>query len=125
MIGYGAAGDLIVSAILDSLKGRFDIDLQEEHIFFHHGYAKKMHIPAGNVVGQHVHNRDHESAYSGGPVRIRTDTYTEILPAGCGSFTIKAGVAHQVEALGKVDWYCIWDTDETNPTKIDESVIEV
>lgn len=113
-----------VSEMLENLRGHFDVDLRIEHIFFPHGYAKKMLIPAGHIMGQHKHATTHHSIYSGGPVLIRTDDNEIELPEGCGDIEMAAHVAHQIEALGDVQWLCIWDTDETDPEKIDESVIE-
>lgn len=113
-----------VSELLENLRGHFDVDLQIEHIFFPHGYAKKMLIPAGHIMGQHRHATGHTSIYSGGPVIVRTDDNEIELPEGAGQMDMAAHVAHQIEAVGPVQWLCIWETDETDPEKIDASVIE-
>lgn len=113
-----------IAAAFAALEGQFVVDLGIEHIFFPGGYAKKMRIPAGHKVGQHKHTTAHYSAYSGGPVLVRTDTGFQELDKGYGGITMPAHVHHEIEAQGDVLWFCIWETDETDPEKIDATVIE-
>lgn len=113
-----------ISEDFKALEGHFDFDPEIEHIFFAGGYAKRMKVPRGYKVVGHRHKEPHKSVYIGGPVLLKTDDAAEILPFPCGSVNIPAHVHHEVNALGEVIWFCIWETEETDPEKIDESVIE-
>ncbi len=93
---------------------------------FHHFsggvYAKQTHIPAGVSLTQHVHSFDHLSILASGSVMVRADGWVESY-TGPAAIEIKAGVAHEVEALTDATWFCVHKTDETDPEKIDAELI--
>lgn len=133
MIGLALAAEVCAAQAVDSalaqaareLAGRRDVDLQIEHIFFPGGYAKLMRIPGGFRVGQHRHKQGHDSIYSGGPVVVRSEFNGDHhLPQGAGDIFMPADELHEINALGDVLWLCVWKTDETDPAKIDEAVIQ-
>ena len=95
------------------------------HVAHHFGggvYAKETVIPAGVELAQHAHPHDHLSILSRGRVLLEAgDERREIGAPAC--LTLKAGVPHKVTALTDVLWYCIHATEETDPAKVDTSIL--
>ena len=93
------------------------------HHFSSGVYAKQVDIPEGVTLQQHVHEFDHLSILaSGEAIVLREDE--SIRFRGPVAITIEAGVQHSVVALTDCVWFCIHATDETDPYKIDASVIK-
>lgn len=102
------------------------------HHFADHLYAKEMRIDAGMQVAKHMHTYTHLSILAKGRVEVRTwetdadgittHKRTEIRAPAC--IEIKANVMHQINALTNTVWYCIHATDETDPARVDEVLIE-
>ena len=113
-----------VSEDFQANEGRFDVDLLIEHVFFAGGCAKKMTLPKGYRIGTHKHAGAHQSFYFGGPVLLRTDHYEKTLPAPYGAVAVEGSTNHEIEALGDTIWICMLETDETDPAKVDATVIE-
>jgi quercetin dioxygenase-like cupin family protein len=85
-------------------------------------YAKEQYLKAGYSVETHAHKYDHLSIMAGGPVLVDCDgEVTEY--AGHACIHIKAGVKHKITALGDSVWFCIHATEETNPEKVDATLI--
>lgn len=97
--------------------------VQVTHHFAGGTYVKESHIPKGIILGQHSHDHDHLSSLSKGKVIVTEDGVPRVVRAPA-VMTIKAGVQHMVEALEDSVWLCIWATDETDPQKVDASVLE-
>jgi quercetin dioxygenase-like cupin family protein len=106
-------------------------DLGIHHHFADHLYAKEMRIEAGFRVEKHKHDYTHLSILGKGRVEVRTweadqDAVTvhrqEYKAPAC--IEIKANVMHQITALTNAVWYCIHATDETDPARVDEVLIE-
>lgn len=97
--------------------------LQIEHFFCNGLYTKRMAIPAGVFVGKHVHDFTHHSQLAKGSVLLDVDgVVTEhTAPA---YLTIEAGKQHIITAITDAVWFCTHVTDETDPDKIDESLIQ-
>lgn len=85
-------------------------------------YAKETHIPAGTKLTQHVHPFDHLSILASGSVLVRADGWVESYAAPA-AITIKAGIAHEVEAATDTVWFCLHATDETDPEKVDHAIL--
>lgn len=85
-------------------------------------YAKEARIPAGIKLGQHVHPHDHLSILAWGSAIVRCEG-VETLHTGPACLTIKAGIAHEVEAVTDVIWYCIHATDDTDPETVDSTIL--
>lgn len=85
-------------------------------------YAKETRIPAGTKLVQHVHNFDHLSALMKGSVMVEVDGKGEVFVAP-KLLTIAAGKEHEVTAITDVLWVCLHATDETDPEKVDETLI--
>ena len=85
-------------------------------------YAKETRIPAGARLMQHVHAFDHLSVLASGSVIVRSDGWVESY-SGPAVLTIKAGSAHEVDAITDAVWLCIHATDETDPEQVDAGLI--
>jgi quercetin dioxygenase-like cupin family protein len=89
----------------------------------HFGYWKRTLIPAGIFLGQHSHKEGHYSLILKGAARVETEDSSRVYHAPNIVF-IEAGKKHKVIALDDVEWWCLWETDERDIAKIDESLIE-
>ena len=112
-----------ISELHKIMEGTFEIDLGVIHNFSDGLYAKQMVIPKGYVVGQHAHKYSHLSILAKGKVIVKTDN-AEVEYTAPACLEIKEGVHHAVEALEDTVWFCIHATDETDPDKIDNVLIE-
>jgi quercetin dioxygenase-like cupin family protein len=85
-------------------------------------YAKESRVPAGYVVGKHIHAYSHLSVLAQGVAKVTAgDVVIEYTAPAC--IEIKAGIQHKVEAVTDVIWYCIHSTDETDKDRVDEVLI--
>lgn len=105
------------------LAGRFDIDPGVIHHFCAGVYAKQMKLPKGYMAVSHQHAYDHMSILAVGKVIVEADgaTTTYMAPA---CIQIKAGIRHQITAIEDAHWFCIHATDETDPEKVDQVLIQ-
>ena len=94
-----------------------------KHHFSHGLYAKESVIPAGQMLMQHKHNYSHLSILAMGKVIVCVDEETSIVE-GPACIEIAAGKHHAVKALTDCVWFCIHATDETDPSKVDEVLIQ-
>ena len=85
-------------------------------------YAKEIHIPEGYTITQHIHNYSHLSIVGKGVVRVTVDDVSRVYKAG-QCVNIKAGSAHEIEALTDAIWYCIHACAEKDPDKVDEVIL--
>jgi quercetin dioxygenase-like cupin family protein len=95
------------------------------HIEHHFGggvYSKETRIPAGTTLAQHVHKHDHLSILASGHVLVTVDGRSQHFK-GPACLTIAAGKSHAVSALSDVVWYCIHATEETDPERVDHTLI--
>jgi quercetin dioxygenase-like cupin family protein len=104
-----------------SLKEQIDRDTV--HHFSSGVYAKQMFLPKGAVALTHKHKYDHLSILAQGAVVLETPEGRQLYRAPV-AVTIRAGVAHGIMALEDSVWFCIHATDETDPAKVDEVVIQ-
>ncbi len=93
-----------------------------EHHFGGGVYAKEARVPAGVALHQHAHPYPHLSIISQGVALIELDgVRSEAHAPAC--LTIPAGVVHKITAVTPVVWYCIHATNETDPEKVDASIL--
>lgn len=98
-------------------------DIGVEHVFSDHEYAKRVTLKPGQWIGKHVHNYTHLSILAAGHVLV--DAGGEITEyTAPAHVVIKAHVPHTVFAPDGAVWYCIHATDEKDPEKIDEVIVE-
>jgi quercetin dioxygenase-like cupin family protein len=84
-------------------------------------YSKEMRIPAGAMVGKHVHDYDHFSFLFSGSVSVTVDGESSIYNAP-KLLVIEAGKEHVIRALTDVVWHCTHATTETDPEKVDAAL---
>lgn len=100
-----------------------EIDLKIEHIFHPGMYMRKMVLPARHFAHSHKHNFDHFSFVTKGRVQVEVDGETTVLD-GPDCILIRAGKVHTITAMTDTTWYCIHATDETDPDKIDHTLVK-
>ena len=85
-------------------------------------YIKETEFGPGEDVPMHEHVHTHQSVLCQGWALLTVDgVATEI--RGPKVLTIEAGHRHQVRALTPITWLCIHASDETDPAKIDETLV--
>jgi quercetin dioxygenase-like cupin family protein len=106
---------------MTSLKEQIDQDTI--HHFSSGVYAKEMRLPKGSTALTHKHKYDHLSILAQGMVMLETPEGRQLYSAPT-AVTIRAGIPHGITALEDSVWFCIHATDETDPAKVDEVVIQ-
>lgn len=100
---------------------------QVDHDTIHHFssgvYAKQMRLPKGATALTHKHEYDHLSILAQGVVLLDTPEGRRLYAAPT-AVTIRAGIPHGITALEDTVWFCIHATDETDPEKVDQVVIQ-
>ena len=87
-------------------------------------YMKEIHIPKGKELFNHKHSFTHKSILASGTGIVRTEGGEESVVIGPAVLTINKGVQHSVVAVTDVIWFCVHATDETDPDKIDHTLVE-
>lgn len=85
-------------------------------------YVKETRIPAGVKLSMHTHTFTHKSVLCAGLVALTANGARMELQAPA-VLTLKHGVAHEVEALTDAVWLCVHATDETDPERIDHTLV--
>lgn len=88
-----------------------DVDVTVNHYFGGGVYSKEMLIPAGTLLGQHVHTYDHLSILASGQAIVIVDNVPTAY-TGPACLVIQANKQHMVHALTDTVWYCIHATDD-------------
>jgi quercetin dioxygenase-like cupin family protein len=112
-----------ISDIFAKKEGIFECDLGIVHHFSDGLYSKEIKIPKGYDAVSHSHSYSHLSILAKGKVIVRTDDTTQEFTAPA-CIEIKAGVHHMISALEDVTWFCIHATEETDPLKVDQVLIQ-
>ena len=99
------------------------IDLKVKHHFDDGVYAKEMHLPAHHFAVSHKHAYDHISMLHSGAAVVTVEGVKKIF-TGPTVIMIRAHKEHRIDAITDVVWFCIHETNETDPEKIDEVAIE-
>lgn len=89
-----------------------------EHIETASLAVKQMIVPAGQVVGKHIHAYGHISILAVGTVRIRRTVdghpeIPEVLHAPL-CLVIEANVEHEIEAITDTAWFCVHAKSDTD-----------
>lgn len=104
--------------------GRWDFDPQIQHHFSDGLYAKQAVFPAGSRVVSHKHNYSHLSILAQGRVLLITDDREPEEYKAPACIEIRAGVNHAIEAIEDAVWFCVHHTDEKDPDRVDQVVIQ-
>ena len=86
-------------------------------------YSKEAHIPQGLAMAQHMHKHDHLSILASGIAVVTVDGVSSRI-TGPACLMIAAGKSHTVAAVTDLVWFCIHATDETDPDKVDHTLIK-
>jgi quercetin dioxygenase-like cupin family protein len=86
-------------------------------------YAKEASIPAGTMLMQHKHTYSHFGILAKGKVVVVNDGDIKIYDAPA-CINIEAGTHHGIKAVTDCVWFCIHATDEKDPSKVDEVLIQ-
>lgn len=85
--------------------------------------CKRLRFKRGSYAPQHAHIHDHLSVVASGFCRVEVDgVSTDYGPGDC--IEVAAGKVHGVRALTDATWLCLHASDETDPDKIDETLIQ-
>jgi quercetin dioxygenase-like cupin family protein len=118
---------LLTSDAAQALTSQASIPTREQTSLAHHFagglYAKETAFPAGSILVQHKHHYDHFAMLASGSVELEVDGQRSEFRAP-QLITIRAHQHHGVKALTDVVWFCIHATTETDPTHVDEVLIE-
>lgn len=85
-------------------------------------YMKRVDVPAGQTLHNHIHTFTHKSILAVGCARVTANGKPEVVH-GPAVLTIERGVQHQVEAITNITWFCIHATNETDPENIDHTLV--
>jgi quercetin dioxygenase-like cupin family protein len=99
--------------------------INDVETFFHFGPGvciKQMALPAKHFAVTHKHTYDHLAVLTEGVAIVTLDEHVTQYQ-GLSVITIKAGVAHKIEALTNIKWLCVHATDETDESKLDAVLI--
>ena len=97
---------------------------QIKHHFSDGLYAKQATFPAGAWIAKHVHDYSHLSILAQGRVLLQVEGEKERVIDAPACIEIKGGKLHSVMALEDSVWFCIHATDEKDPDKVDQVLIE-
>lgn len=90
-------------------------------------YIKETFIPRGATLPMHEHTFTHKAVLASGQARVTSadlhGASNQLLRAP-SVLVMRQGVQHAVEALTDVVWLCIHATDETDPERIDMTLVE-
>lgn len=98
-------------------------DVEVTHVFNSGVYAKRMKLPRGHFAESHAHKFDHMSILAEGVARVTVDGKERTYFQG-DVINIEAHKMHRIEAATDIVWFCIHATDECDPDKVDEQLIE-
>lgn len=87
-------------------------------------YTKQMTLKKGYWAVSHAHNYDHLSILATGVAEVTTDEHETVVYIAPACIQIKKGVNHGILALEDATWFCIHATNETDPDKVDEVLIQ-
>lgn len=108
---------------VDELMRAKHVPIEVVHHFSSGVYAKQMTLPAGCFAVSHKHRHSHLSILAAGMARVEVDGIsTDYTAPAC--IEIAADAHHKITALADVVWYCIHATEETDPNRIDETVMK-
>jgi hypothetical protein len=97
-------------------------DIEVKHCLADGLYAKKVRIPAGNTLAQHMHIYSHLSILASGVAVVEVDGVSTEYVGPCDIF-IAAMKHHAVTAKTESTWYCIHATTETDLEEVDGSYV--
>lgn len=86
-------------------------------------YIKKVTIPAGKRLDMHVHTFTHKSVLAMGCGILFVAGNRRVIKSG-EILQVESGVEHAFEARSDCTWLCIHATSETDPERIDHTLVK-
>lgn len=86
-------------------------------------YIKQQELDAGWCVDTHQHNYEHYGLLGTGQVIVELDGIQTPYTGPC-VIPVAAGKSHRITALTPIVWFCIHGTDETDSSRIDDTLIK-
>ncbi len=105
---------------LDEVLTRAGVEIT--HHFAGGAYIKETVIPAGVALEQHTHSHAHLGVLLEGTVVV-TAGKDDTVYDGPNIVHLPAGIAHRIGAVTAARWLCVWGTDETDPARVDQAII--
>lgn len=110
---------------------KFNIGFDEHGVGLHHHmpdedgvYMKEIRLPAGKELFNHKHTFTHKSILAAGEAIVKVEGKQDCHVTGPVVLTIEKGLQHSVVALTDVTWFCIHASEETDPEKIDHTLVK-
>lgn len=97
--------------------------IRVEHHFGGKIYIKSVYMEREDRLMQHAHEYDHQSVVVYGHVMVGLNGKWE-KHIGGDILLIPAGTQHEVKAITDCLWLCVHATDETDPNKVDDVLIQ-
>jgi len=86
-------------------------------------YVREMVLKQDHEVMTHAHTYDHFGLLGAGIALVELDGEMSV-HHGPTVVEIKAGKPHRIRAITDIIWFCIHATEETDPEKVDEVLIQ-
>lgn len=87
-------------------------------------YIKRVDIPAGKVLANHTHTFTHKSILASGRIILTVGDAEPRTLEGPVVLTVRQGHQHMVEAVTDAVWFCIHSSIETDPDRIDHTLVK-
>jgi quercetin dioxygenase-like cupin family protein len=110
-----------VALLEQAMLGLDQVECPVNEIFAPGVYYREIFMPAGLVVVGHEHKTKHLNIVLSGRALVTIDGQTQEI--GPGTFVSEAGVRKALVILEDMRWATIHPTDETDPKKLEESLI--
>ena len=85
-------------------------------------YIKEISMDAGLVLFNHTHTFTHKSVLASGTAKVTCGDVAKVI-VGPAVMVIEKGVQHSVESITPLTWLCIHASDESDPEKIDQTLV--
>lgn len=100
------------------------IDLEVVHRFAKGMYIRELHIPAGVMVTTMTHKTQHPFVVSKGIIKVSSDTEGSVTIEAPYTGITEPNTRRAAHAVTDTIWTTFHVTDETDPNKIAEEILE-
>jgi hypothetical protein len=100
------------------------LDLEVVHRFTEGMYIRELHIPAGVMVTTMTHKTQHPFVVSKGIIKVSSDTEGSVTIEAPHTGITEPNTRRAAHAVTDTIWTTFHVTDETDPNKIAEEILE-
>jgi hypothetical protein len=100
------------------------LDLEVVHRFTEGMYIRELHIPAGVMVTTMTHKTQHPFVVSKGIIKVSSDTEGSVTIEAPYTGITEPNTRRAAHAVTDTIWTTFHVTDETDPNKIAEEILE-